>query len=201
MWYNADSCAEAGRASELRPAAFRLVGPLDLEAITAAVRRLQERQLVSANCVPGARTTVPMQVLTDRVAEIQLHDLSAVDAGEGLDKARRFARSLALGPFDLEHEPPFQPHIVRLDADDHLLVFSMHHLVFDGWSADVLRWELEHGYAIAFGIPCEQEVPLKFGVADYARGNAEREERDRSRVRSSTGGVDSRGSRANSNFR
>ena len=94
-----------------------------------------------------------MQVLTDRVAEIQLHDLSTVDDGEGLEKAREFARSLALGPFDIEDEPPFQPHIVRLGADDHLLVFSMHHLVFDGWSADVLRWELEHGYATAFRHP------------------------------------------------
>ncbi|MGB5655804.1 MAG: amino acid adenylation domain-containing protein [Acidimicrobiia bacterium] len=177
LWYNAILAAEEGRASELRPAAFRLVGPLDLDAITAAVRRLQERQLVLRTVFP-AEDAVPMQVLTGRVAEIQLHDLSAVDAGEGLEKAREFARSLALGPFDIEHEPPFQPHIVRLGPDDHLLVFSMHHLVFDGWSADVLRWELEHGYAIASGIPCEQEVPLKFGVADYAAWEREREDRD-----------------------
>ncbi|MGB5188147.1 MAG: hypothetical protein WBO84_13595, partial [Acidimicrobiia bacterium] len=73
LWYNAILAAEAGRASELRPAAFRLVGPLDLDAITAAVRRLQERQLVLRTVFP-AEDAVPMQELTGRVAEIQLHD-------------------------------------------------------------------------------------------------------------------------------
>ena len=177
LWYNAILAAERGSTSEPRPAAFRLLGPIDLDAISAAVRRLQERHGVLRTVFP-AEDAAPVQVVTDNVAEIERHDLSSIDAGARLEHAREFARSLAMGPFNVEHEPPFRPHIIRLDIDDHLLVFAMHHLVFDGWSAGVLRWELQYGYATALGIPCEPEAPLRFGVADFAAWERGREDHD-----------------------
>ena len=168
---------ESGLPSEPRPAAFRLLGPLDLDAITAAIGRVQERHAVLRTVFP-ARDDVPMQVVTEDRAEIEFHDLTSVPMEGRVDQARRFARSLALTPFDLEHEPPFRPHIIRLNDEDHLLLLAMHHLVFDGWSAEILRWELEYGYAASVGIPCEQVPPLEFDVADYAMWERSREDRD-----------------------
>lgn len=177
LWYNAMLAGESGLPSEPRPAAFRLLGSLDLDAITAVIGRVQERHAVLRTVFP-ARDDVPVQVVTKDRAEIEFHDLTSVPMEERVDQARRFARSLALTPFDLEHEPPFRPHIIRLDDEDHLLLLAMHHLVFDGWSAEILRWELEYAYAASVGIPCEQVPPLEFDVADYATWERSREERD-----------------------
>lgn len=177
LWYNALLAREAGRASEPRPAAFRLVGPLDLDALTAAVHRVQERHAVLRTIFP-AREDAPTQVVTDGQADVEFHDVSAVTEESRLDEARRLARALALTPFDLEHEPPFRPHIIKLDTDDHLLVVAMHHLIFDGWSANILRWELEEGYAAACGLADERDPPIDLDVADLAAWERSREDPD-----------------------
>ncbi len=177
LWYNAILAEEAGRTSEPRPAAFRLMGPLDMDALTAAVHGVQERHAVLRTIFPASEGA-PTQVVTDRRADIGFHDLSSIPEGSGLDEARRLGRSLALTPFDLEHEPPFRPHIIRLDTDDHLLVLAMHHLVFDGWSAEILRWELERGYAAARGVTDEREDPSELDAADLAAWERSREDPD-----------------------
>lgn len=177
LWYNALLAREAGRASEPRPAAFRLSGPLDLDAITAAVHRVQGRHAVLRTVFP-ARDEGPMQVVTEGRADIEFHDLTVVPDETKLDQARSLARTLSLTPFDIEHEAPFRPHIIRLDDDDHLLLLAMHHLVFDGWSAEILRWELECGYAASLAVPCQPEAPLELDVADLAAWERSREDGD-----------------------
>ena len=60
---------------------------------------------------------------------------------------RRLAAEEADAPFDLEHGPLIRGRLVRLAADDHVLLLTMHHIVSDGWSAGVLARELGTLYA------------------------------------------------------
>ena len=68
--------------------------------------------------------------------------------------SRRRARDAALAaiarrhvsePFDLEHGPLVRAELVRLDADHHVLVFTGHHIVLDGWS----YWVIVQGPRVA----------------------------------------------------
>ncbi|HYH44949.1 MAG TPA: amino acid adenylation domain-containing protein, partial [Thermoanaerobaculia bacterium] len=54
---------------------------------------------------------------------------------------RQIARE-ARRPFDLVRGPVARAALLRLDDQEHLLVFSCHHAAFDGWSVSVLRREL-----------------------------------------------------------
>ncbi|MDV9203070.1 condensation domain-containing protein, partial [Streptomyces sp. Wh19] len=65
-------------------------------------------------------------------------------------------------PFDLSTGPLLRPLLLRTAEDEHLLVLSMHHIVTDGWSVNVLTRELAALYA---GEPLP-ELPVQY--ADYA---------------------------------
>ena len=72
------------------------------------------------------------------------------------------------GTFDLAHGPLFRTKLLRLGAEEHVLLLTMHHIVSDGWSIGVLMRELSALYnAFCTGKPSPlPELPLQY--ADYA---------------------------------
>ncbi len=79
--------------------------------------------------------------------------------------AGRLLAAASRRPFDLATGPLFDPHLVRLGPDDHLLVVRLHHTVFDDWSVDLFRRELSALYAAA---TAGQPSPLLPPAATFA---------------------------------
>ncbi len=72
-------------------------------------------------------------------------------------------------PFDLEQDPLLRVRLLRLAADDHVLVLVQHHIVSDGWSMQVMVGELIQLYAgLSRGEPVELP-PLPIQYADFAQ--------------------------------
>lgn len=81
--------------------------------------------------------------------------LSIVDA-DGEDGAWRLVDQEPLRPFDLAAGPLLRPRLIRITedcqgsqnsgTDQHILLLTMHHIVGDGWSVDVLLRDLIAGY-------------------------------------------------------
>ncbi|HEX6909272.1 MAG TPA: amino acid adenylation domain-containing protein, partial [Longimicrobium sp.] len=71
-------------------------------------------------------------------------------------------------PFDLVEGPLFRARLLRLGADDHVLLLCLHHSVSDGWSLGILQRELGGLYAAAArGAPAALP-PLPVQYADFA---------------------------------
>ena len=93
-------------------------------------------------------------------------------------EARRRLRELAASelqsPFELSKGPLLRAHLVRLADREHVLLLTVHHCVFDGWSAGVLVRDLAELYrAEVTGEPAGlDELPVQF--ADYAVWERER---------------------------
>jgi len=95
--------------------------------------------------------------------------LPVVDLG-GLAPADRDAEAARLvdeassRPFDLVDGPLFEPRLLRLADDDHVLVVRLHHTAFDDWSVDVFRRDLSALYpAFLDGQPPPlAELPARF---------------------------------------
>jgi amino acid adenylation domain-containing protein len=83
-------------------------------------------------------------------------------------EAERLILAAARTPFDLTVGPLLRVSLLRLDKDEHLLLFNIHHIVSDDWSMGVLVSELSAVYG-AFsrgeGSPLP-ELPIQY--ADYA---------------------------------
>ncbi|MFJ6381175.1 non-ribosomal peptide synthase/polyketide synthase [Kitasatospora sp. NPDC092039] len=134
--------------------ALRLHGPLDQDALGRALRRLTARH-------DSLRTTVVtldgqlVQRVADR-AELPLRteDLGARPAAERAAAAERLLAEELERPYDLARGPLARVLLVRLAADEHLLLLAQHHIVTDGWSVGVLTRELAALYrAEATGEP------------------------------------------------
>ncbi|HEX9936581.1 MAG TPA: amino acid adenylation domain-containing protein, partial [Longimicrobium sp.] len=159
---------EPGSATYNHPAAWRLEGALDEAALERAlgeiVRRHETLRTVFAE-VNGS----PVQVIAPFGGfALPVEDLSGLSEADREAAARRRAGEEAARPFDLATGPLFRAVLLRLGAEDHVLLLGMHHIVSDGWSMGVLRRELGALYA-AYLEGGESPLPeLAVQYADYA---------------------------------
>jgi hypothetical protein len=111
----------------------------------------------------------PVQVIAPFGAfALPVEDLSGLSEADREAALRRRAGEEARRPFDLSAGPLFRAALLRLGAEDHVLLLSMHHIVSDGWSMGVLFRELSALYA-AYREGRESPLPeLAVQYADYA---------------------------------
>jgi amino acid adenylation domain-containing protein len=134
---------DPGNPSHHLGSAHRVRGPLDLPALHRAVEALGLRH-------EPLRTTFTLEGEQPRQ-----HPAAApppvpeVVAAGGADEAEREVRRALDEPFDLRTGPLLRVRVVRLAAEEHLLVIVAHHIAADGWSMDVLRDDLAALYAAA----------------------------------------------------
>jgi hypothetical protein len=73
-------------------------------------------------------------------------DLTALPRTLRESEILRLADREAGQTFDLSRGPLLRASVLRLGAEDHAILFTVHHIVFDGWSTGVLTEEIETGY-------------------------------------------------------
>nr|QEO74619.1 AMP-dependent synthetase and ligase [uncultured bacterium] len=131
-----------GSAAYNIPTAVRLRGALDADALERSFDEVVRRHEVlrTTFAADGGR---PRQVIADELKLRLTHvDLSAHPDDEREAEARRLALGEAREPFDLARGPLLRAKLLRHSEDEHVLLFTMHHIVSDGWSAGVLVREL-----------------------------------------------------------
>jgi amino acid adenylation domain-containing protein len=144
---------------------LRLRGALDVDLLASGLQSLVDRHDALRStfgpdgetlCV-GERYELPLQRI----------DLSALDPGAREREMAARKRMAVETPFELERGPLFRAELLRLAADDHLLVLTAHHIVCDGWSWWLMMRELAAHHAAANGHPV-RELPAPVSFADYA---------------------------------
>ncbi|MET0625827.1 MAG: amino acid adenylation domain-containing protein, partial [Pyrinomonadaceae bacterium] len=150
------------------PVALRLGGRLDEAALertlTEVVRRHESLRTTFA--VEGGE---PVQVVHPPApVPLPVIDLSDLPEGEREERAQRHVNEEAQRPFDLTAGPLLRAGLVKLGEEDYVALFTMHHIVSDGWSMGVLVREVAALYqAFSQGEPSPlPELPVQY--ADYA---------------------------------
>ena len=159
---------EPGSTAYNLPTALRISGDLDAAALRRALSAVVRRHEVLRTTFP-ARDGQPSQ-LVHPAAPVPLPraDLGALPDAHRERELRRLARAWAARPFDLARGPLLRALLVRLGDDEHALLFTLHHLVSDGWSTNLLAREVSALYE-AFAAGREPELaPLPLQYADYA---------------------------------
>ncbi|MFJ9034918.1 condensation domain-containing protein, partial [Streptomyces sp. NPDC102274] len=155
--------------------ALRMTGTLDRQALERAVEQIVARHeglRTTLDAVDGRAIQIVHPSMTVPVEHLDLsaYDDSAADdsaAPEG--EADRVLRERLLTPFDLRVGPLFRVLLVRLGYDDHALLLSMHHIISDGRSLDILTGELSACYAAALdGRDADVLPALPVQYADFA---------------------------------
>jgi amino acid adenylation domain-containing protein len=159
---------EPGNAFYNLPNAVRLRGALDVPALERALGEIVRRH-ESLRTTFAEADDAPVQVIAPFGGfALPVEALSGADEADRESAAKRRVGEEAARPFDLAAGPLFRAGLLRLDAEDHVLMLSMHHAVSDGWSLGVLLRELWALYA-AYREGRESPLPeLPVQYADYA---------------------------------
>jgi hypothetical protein len=150
------------------PRTVRLRGKLDVKALESSLNQIVARHEVLRTTFDSVGDE-PVQVISPELhLAISIFDLRQLPEEEREDEAQRLAREEAQRPFDLARGPLLRPALLRLADDHHVLLLTMHHIVSDGWSANLLFQELESLYNAAVAGKPSPLAPLPVQYADYA---------------------------------
>ncbi|HEX2641729.1 MAG TPA: condensation domain-containing protein, partial [Thermoanaerobaculia bacterium] len=174
LWFLAQ--LEPGLPNYHIPTALRLGGPLRVAVLERTLAEVVRRH-------EALRTTFvtvddePFQRVLPRRDDWRLPqaDLSGLPDDLREAEARRLATQEARRIFDIENGPHFRATLLRLAADgsEHALLFTLHHIVSDGWSMGVLVEEVRTLYATyAAGQPSPlPRIEVQYpDFADWQRG-------------------------------
>src|SRR6185295_10782358 len=81
---------------------------------------------------------------------------------------RELAAAEAQHPFDLSAGPLLQVQVLRLAAEDHVVLFTLHHIITDGWSTGILVSEVAALYEAYIEGHESPLAELEIQYADYA---------------------------------
>ncbi|WP_339436537.1 non-ribosomal peptide synthase/polyketide synthase [Pseudomonas sp. EL_65y_Pfl1_R32] len=143
------------------PSALRLKGQLDLGALQRSFDTLLARH-------ESLRTHLRQE--RDCAVQIISPQLSLQIAHAEVQEAQLKARVEAeiAQPFNLEQGPLLRVSLLRIAADEHVLVLVQHHIVSDGWSMQLMVEELVQLYAAYSQGQVLQWPALPIQYADYA---------------------------------
>ncbi|MFL5542792.1 MAG: non-ribosomal peptide synthetase, partial [Longimicrobiaceae bacterium] len=129
-----------GTATYNLPAALRLTGALDVDALGRALTELVRRHEALRSTFGEADGEPVQWVCAPYAVALSVEPVTASALAARLgEEARK--------PFDLEEGPFFRAHLFRLGEEEHALLLCTHHLASDGWSQGVLMRELSALYA------------------------------------------------------
>ncbi|MBI6899467.1 non-ribosomal peptide synthetase, partial [Pseudomonas putida] len=150
------------------PAALRLKGALDIEALQRSFDSLVARHETLRTTFrqegDGAVQIVhPPMPLALTVEPFAVADPANLEAA-----VRARVEAEVQQPFDLQQGPLLRVRLLVLGPEEHVLILTVHHIVSDGWSTPILVDELIRLYqGLRLGSPVAlAELPIQY--ADYA---------------------------------
>src|SRR5262249_49723225 len=123
------------------PSSQTITGKLDVGSLERSFTELTRRHEILRTTY-AIRDTGPVQVIPPtEPSALTVCDLSHLPRDERMAEARRAATTESSRSFDLSLEPPLRAVLLRLGAEEHVLVLTLHHVAFDEASSDILFQE------------------------------------------------------------
>ncbi|MEW5696384.1 amino acid adenylation domain-containing protein [Pseudomonas synxantha] len=150
------------------PGAVRLIGALNLTAMEQAFASLVARHETLRTVFQRQADERLVQVAIEPSLAVEQLDVSALPAAEREQAVNDAANRQSLLPFDLEHGPLLRVQLLKLDDQEHVLLLTLHHIVSDGWSMNVLIDEFIRCYDAHERNETPQLPELPIQYSDYA---------------------------------
>ncbi|MFZ3494409.1 amino acid adenylation domain-containing protein [Streptomyces sp. 5.8] len=151
---------EEGGSTYNIPLALRLRGPLDHDALRAALTDVALRHEALRTTIPSVHGEPRQHIVADPEIPLRIRPCTE-------DELRARADRAGEHEFDLAVELPFRAELLELGAQDHVLVLIIHHIAGDGWSMAPLSRDLSVAYASRAAGRAPEWAPLPVQYADY----------------------------------
>ena len=149
------------------PIAVTLKGQLDTDALQRAIGEIIRRNeslrtsFVQENGIP--RVVIPEEVEWS----LQRIDARGI-AEEGSAELIKYASRLAQEPIEITRAPLLRAQLLTTGEESHVLLLTVHHIVFDGWSMGLFVREFEELYRAYVSGEAPRLSPLTLHYTDFA---------------------------------
>ncbi|MDI1433382.1 non-ribosomal peptide synthetase [Polyangium sorediatum] len=171
LWFLERLHAEA-RSYQV-PGALHIAGPLDVAALRASLFALAARHEILRTTYPEVAGAPVRVVSAEPALSFRVEDLSAQPAEEHEATLRAMAAAEVGAAFDLERGPLTRVIVVRVSAEEHVLLVHQHHIITDEWSSGIFLREWSSLYEARCRGGEAALPPLPFQYADHARAEQE----------------------------
>jgi amino acid adenylation domain-containing protein/non-ribosomal peptide synthase protein (TIGR01720 family)/FkbM family methyltransferase len=151
----------------------RLSGDLRVDLLERALSAVVARHEVLRTRFASEEGNLMQVIEPESDLRLTLLDLADVPEDQKESTAQSLIKQEAETPFDLARGPMLRAKLLKLEATEHLLLLTMHHIVTDGWSNTILFRELTTLYAdFLDGRPASlPALPIQY--ADFAEWQRE----------------------------
>ena len=143
-----------------------LRGPLIMDSLRATLQEIVNRHdsLRTAFRLEGGE--LRQIVARSLTLSLPVHDIPHSE--EPYAEAYRFTQREVEVPFDLREAPLYRARLIRIKEDDHVLLWTMHHIITDSWSMQIMARELAAVYAAFSNDEPSALSDLPIGYGDYS---------------------------------
>ncbi|RFP81019.1 amino acid adenylation domain-containing protein [Hydrogenophaga borbori] len=146
-----------GRVVYNVPSAHRLRGPMDEALFDQAFQAMVRRQAsLRTIVVRDGDTWVQRTLDSVPCSLLPVEDLSHVPEARREEAMADLVTTWVAQPFALDQAPLFRARLIRMDERHHIFFFMTHHVVWDGWSFDLLYENMSAFYSALL----EQREPV-----------------------------------------
>ncbi|WP_338871407.1 amino acid adenylation domain-containing protein [Myxococcus stipitatus] len=166
LWFLHELDAQWSVAYHL-PVAFRVAGAVDRVALQRALNLVVARHEALRTRLAYLDGELVQVIHPDARVTLSFADLSHVPANERGEQTRRLLAAEARRPFQFTEDSLLRVCLLRMGATEHVLLVTVHHLVADGSSVELLVRELVDSYdaCLRGAEPSPPALPIQY--ADY----------------------------------
>ncbi|WP_460090305.1 amino acid adenylation domain-containing protein [Pseudomonas sp. S2_E02] len=128
------------------PMAVRLTGDLQAQALEQAFSLLAARHECLRTTFGQEGERAFQRVAEPQPLKLPITDLSALPEAQRWPLAQQHMMAEAAQAFDLENGPLLSLRLLRLAEQEHVLLLTLHHIIADGWSMNILIDEFMRTY-------------------------------------------------------
>ncbi|MDB9305901.1 amino acid adenylation domain-containing protein [Nodularia spumigena CS-591/12] len=159
---------QLGNATYNLPTAVRLKGNLDVRVLERSLNEIIQRHEVLRTHFKTVNGNPVLHIQPSVTLPLAVIDLQTFNPLEQDEEVRHLALKEAQTPFDLATDVLLRVKIIRLAKDENVVLFTMHHIISDGWSMEILIKELATLYN-AFSTNQPSPLPeLAIQYVDFA---------------------------------
>lgn len=159
-----------------------LTGSLNTRRLIENLTEIVQRHTVLRSTFPLAHGEPVQQINDGANIHVQQFDLCTLPRESREPEVIATVRRDKQTPFDLVKGPLTRFYLLQVDTEEHVLLISTHHIVFDAWSMGILLQELSVLYTTEGPSPLP---PIKIQYVDFAtwqrswlKGDAQQRQRD-----------------------
>ncbi len=147
------------------PAVLRLRGKLDKSALSNALHQIVSRHEVLRTVIREEEGARYQHIKAADGWQLQMVDGSKYR--ECFTDLQQYIKDYVETAFNLSDDYMLRAVLINIEAEDHILVATLHHIASDGWSAAIVITELAELYHAYANQLTHSLLPLAVQYADY----------------------------------